>query len=268
MEITRAIDKSKVRKEKTREAIDLALKGRWEEAVQANREILRFFPTDVESLNRLGKALMETGQHGEAREAFQETLKHSPHNGIAKKNLERLERLKRKGRQGDPHSRVAAHRFVEESGKSGVTMLIRAAEEEVLERVAPGDAIEIEAEGQVLLARSVEGEYLGQVEPRLAVRLSRLMSEGNRYEGAIVSVKRDRVAVLLVEVFRHPSQAGVPSFPTRGSGDYRTVFQDTVLEYRWNEEERGRDLDTSVEWDDDANESFHAADGPRGPEAN
>jgi len=268
MEIARTIDKSKVKKEKTREAIDLALKGRWEEAVKANREILRLFPTDVESLNRLGKALMETGQHGEAREAFQETLKHSPHNGIAKKNLERLERYKRKGRQGETQGRVAAHRFVEESGKSGVTMLIRAAEEEVLERVAPGDAIEIEVEGQMLLVRSVEGEYLAQVEPRLSVRLSRLISEGNRYEGAIVSVKRARVVVLLVEVFRHPSQAGVPSFPTRGSGDYRTVFQDTVLEYRWNEEEGGRDLNTSVEWDDDANESFPAVDGSRGPEVN
>jgi hypothetical protein len=141
--------------------------------------------------------------------------------------------------------------------------------EELLERVAPGDAIGIEAEGQVLLVRSVEGEYLGQVEPRLAVRLSRLISGGNRYEGAIVSVKRGRVMVLLVEVFRHPSQAGVPSFPTRGSGDYRTVFQDTVLEYRWNEEEGGSELDTSLDWEDDTDESFPVVDTSGGsPEVN
>ena len=246
------IDKSQVREEKSKEAIALALKGRWEEAIQANQDILQFFPTDAEALNRLGKALMETGRYAEAREAFEETLRLSPHNAIAKKNLERLTRFQERAPQQGSPKKVAPRRFVEESGRSGIAMLTRLAPSEVLERVAPGDAIELQTEGHTLTVTTPEGEYLGQVEPRLALRLSRLMRGGNQYEGAVVSVRSEQVAVLLVEVFRHPDQAGVASFLTRGNGDYRAFLQDTTLQYSADEE---RDtMDMSMGWQEDGDE--------------
>jgi hypothetical protein len=45
--------------------------------------------------------------------------------------------------------------------------------------------------------------------------------------------------VLLVETFRHPDLEGIASFPTRNTGEYRSVFQDTVLEYSMEDDEDG-----------------------------
>ena len=71
----------------TRQAVALAMESRWEEAVEVNRAILDDFPTDLETCNRLGKALSELGQNVEARKAFERALSISPNNPIAKKNL-------------------------------------------------------------------------------------------------------------------------------------------------------------------------------------
>ena len=54
-------EKARFRQRLTKEAIDLALQGRWEEAEVANRDIIERFPTDVEAYNRVGRALIELG---------------------------------------------------------------------------------------------------------------------------------------------------------------------------------------------------------------
>ncbi|MBI4201132.1 MAG: hypothetical protein HY531_02440, partial [Chloroflexi bacterium] len=55
--------RSKVRREKTKEAIALAMANRWKEAVTVNRAILDLFPEEVEAHNRLGKAFCELGEY-------------------------------------------------------------------------------------------------------------------------------------------------------------------------------------------------------------
>ena len=83
-------EKEKSRKDKAKKAIALAMRSRWKEAVAVNRSLIGDFPQDLEAYNRLGKALSELGRNREAKEAFQRALEISPHNGIAKKNLDRL----------------------------------------------------------------------------------------------------------------------------------------------------------------------------------
>ena len=50
-------EKAQLRQQLSKEAIDLALQGRWEEAEAVNRDIIKRFPTDVEAYNRLGRVL-------------------------------------------------------------------------------------------------------------------------------------------------------------------------------------------------------------------
>ena len=89
----------------TRLAIDQALASQWEEAVVTNRNILNFFPNEAEAYNRLGKAYSELGRYSEARLAYTQTLKYSPNNTIAKKNLDRLS-LSRRTCHGPHRSRA------------------------------------------------------------------------------------------------------------------------------------------------------------------
>ena len=58
----------------SKEAIGLAIQGRWQEAMERNQEIVKFFSDDVNAYNRLGKALMELGRYAEARDAFSQGL--------------------------------------------------------------------------------------------------------------------------------------------------------------------------------------------------
>jgi len=117
----------------------------------------------------------------------------------------------------------------------------------VLAHTTPGEVISLHAEDHTLTVKTLQEEYLGTVEPRLAFRLLRLMKGGNRYEGAVVSVKAEELAVLLVEVYRDPSQTDISSFPTSGTDDYRAHFKDTVLQYDLENEEDGDEADTVVE---------------------
>ena len=220
-----AADRQGIRRDLAKRAVALAMKSRWAEAVHANRAILAEFPNDVEAYNRMGKALAEVGRVVEARAAFARVLDLSPHNSIAKKNLDRLGKLV-DGESGPGpagSASVARRVFIEESGKSGVTPLIDLGRAADLLKVAPGHPVTLRTEGSSLKAYAGRDAYLGQVEPRLGSRLIRLMRGGNRYEAAVKSAGERELAIMVREVFQHPSQAGSVSFPSRdgGRGGYR-----------------------------------------------
>jgi Flp pilus assembly protein TadD len=85
------VSKSQVREELGKrwkeQAVELALLGRWDEAVQMNLRILELFPDDIGAQNRLGKAYRELGRLEEAVAAYEESLRRHPSNPIARKNL-------------------------------------------------------------------------------------------------------------------------------------------------------------------------------------
>ena len=217
-------ERAKLRREKSKEAIGLALKGQWEAATAVNRSILELFPDDVEALNRLGKAFLELGRYSEARIAFERATKLAPYNAISKKNLERLAHLQEAAPLPKQGKVVTPYLFIEESGKSGMTPLHRPAPGIVLAKMAAGDSVKLEAREHVLVVENSSAEYLGQVEPKLGMRLIRLMKGGNRYDAAIISVNRQDVSVIIWEAYRHPSLDNVCSFPTRSRGENKVYW--------------------------------------------
>ena len=198
-------------------AVSLAMKSRWAEAVNTNRAILAEFPNDVEAYNRMAKALAEVGRVAEARAAFARVLDLSPHNAIAQKNLERLGKISDGEPDPTPSASAARRVFIEESGKSGVTPLINLGFAADLVKEAPGHPVTLRIDGSALKVHGMRDRYLGQVEPRLGSRLIRLMRGGNRYEAAVKSVGERELAIMIREVFQHPSQVGAVSFPSRDS---------------------------------------------------
>src|SRR3990172_6177984 len=110
-------EKVQTRRRQTDTAIQLAMANRWEEAAAMNRAILTLFPNDVDSYNRLGKALMELGRYPEAKKAYKKTLDLDATNQIAKKNLERLHALAKAGGGQIAPSQIDPSLFIEEMGK-------------------------------------------------------------------------------------------------------------------------------------------------------
>jgi tetratricopeptide (TPR) repeat protein len=213
-------EQAKLKKQNTQSAIDLALAGRWREAVTVNKSIVELFPDDTEALNRLGRAFLELGEYGEAREAYRKAKEQDPYNTIADRNLRRLELLTIAGAKPIADTdvqRVEPQVFLEETGKAGVFNLSRLAPREVLAGVVAGDKVNLRASGAVLAIEGMSGEQLGIIDPRYALRLLKLMKGGNRYSANVISSAEDKLSVIIRETYQDPSQIGQISFPTRQS---------------------------------------------------
>ncbi|MEE8372344.1 MAG: tetratricopeptide repeat protein [Dehalococcoidia bacterium] len=241
-------DKARVKRHRTNEAIALAMQSRWEEAVAVNKSIIEAFPGDADAFNRLGKALTQLGLYSEAREAYGHALKVEPSNAIARKNFDRLSHLKDDDSPPKERKGVSSHLFIEETGKADVAELDHLASKEVLAKMTAGDPAHLKPEGQRLLVESPDGEYLGEVEPRLGLRLIKLIEGGNEYAAAIASIGEDTGRVMIKEVFQHPSQAGRISFPVRAPDEFRSYVKDSVLKYELEDDEDSGDDEPAEEW--------------------
>ena len=56
-ELTRPGASTRLKRELSRDAINLAISGEWERAAEMNRAILELYSDDVEAMNRLARAL-------------------------------------------------------------------------------------------------------------------------------------------------------------------------------------------------------------------
>lgn len=261
-------DKVKTKQERTKAAIALAMQSRWSEAVSVNRSLIDDFPGDLESYNRMGRALTELGRIDDAREAFSRVLEVSPHNTIARKNLDRLDQLGDNLPRQQPTHRRATQAFIGESGKTLVTSLVNVAPPKALARLTPGDDVNLELVGRRLnVTDEVSGEELGQVESKTASRIKRLMSGGNRYAATLKSVDDREVTIIIREVYKHPSQARIVSFPSRASsgahvsspslGDDATEDENAVEAKRINATKDWSDDDTEPGDDEVFTPSIH-----------
>lgn len=245
-------DGAKLKRRWVEQAVSLAMQNRWEDAIGANRRILEQFPNDVDAHNRLGRSLMELGRYREARESYSRAAKLDPHNAIAQKNLARLSILREEEAPEKAHEQVDPRLFIAETGKTGVTTLVRAAPRETLAKMVVGDKVYLKPEGRALIVQNASGGYLGYVEPRLSQRLIDLMRGGNRYAAALMSMDENNVRVIIREVYQDPSQSGKVSFPTTGpeAMGVRPYIKETLV--RYGEEEEEEDLDEDYELEAEA----------------
>ncbi len=227
-EIPAAANGAKFRRGLDREAVDLALKGEWERAAQVNRAILELFADDVEAMNRLAKALIEMGSYEEAGTVLDHLSEVAPYNNIARKNRARLEQRRSSaprlyGNETSRHARRAPldklrgtpQLFIGESGKSATTVLRQTPRRLSLALISPGDPVSLRLEHHALNVYADDGKYLGQIDPRLGHRLSRLIEGGNTYEAAVLGVTGEGISVIIHETRRDRSLQHVASFPTR-----------------------------------------------------
>ncbi len=230
-------NKANLKREREKEAIVMAMEGRWKEAVAANKDILGLFPSDVDAYNRLGRALMELGEYAEAKQAYSKALEIDPYNSIARKNLNRLSYLAEEqvAPKGDQH-KLPLNLFVEEAGKAGVVNLVNLAPKKVLARMAAGDLLSLKTREHSLIVENIRGEYIGGVEPEHGLRLAKLIEGGNRYAAAIASLGGNEAKVVIREVYQHPSQAGRLSFPPKALEGFRGYTRESILKYELGEE--------------------------------
>lgn len=213
----------KLKRQRSKQAIDLAVQGRWREAIAANEIIIESFPSDVDAYNRLGRAYLELGEYARAKDAYKRALKYDAYNAIAKKNLQRLNYLGDTAVSTEGEFRkVEPQQFIEEVGKAGVVNLYNLGRKEVRARLVAGDKVYLKIDNHNLVVEDGRGEFLGLVEPRHALRLIKLTEAGNKYSASVVSSVEEAMTIIIRETYQHPRQAGKLSFPTR-SEEFKPV---------------------------------------------
>ena len=248
-------DRARSKKQQADVAIQMALQGRWVEAVQLNRAIVESFPTDVDAYNRLGKALAELGRYSAARESYNRAIDIDPLNSIARKNLNRLATLGEAAPPRAASQKLSPQMFIEEMGKTGVTILLRP-NMDVAARMTAGDQVFLQKTDSLLSVQTMTGELVGEVEPKLGQRLLKLMGAGNEYVAAIQALGDTQVKVFIRETFQDASQTGKLSFPptvteqVRPYTKGRLVRHDADDDTYFEEAEEGEDWEPGGERED------------------
>ncbi len=268
--MNQAEDRIRLRRVLPERAIALAMENRWSEAADINRKIIELYPNDADAYNRLGKALLEMGRYRDALATYQRAVELDPNNMIAKKNVERLAHLADKAQEPTRLTQPAAQAkpaegarinptmFIEETGKTGVTTLINLGPAELLIDVAAGQHVDLRANGSKLEVYDEDGQYVGQVEPKLAKRLIDLIQTGNRYTAAVTTADKT-VSIIIRETYQHPTNRGKFSFPPKAlpTGAYRPYMREGALRYGMEEDEdsiydfEGDDGDVDAEDNDE-----------------
>ena len=222
----------KPRSQYAEDAVQLAIQGKWDEAVKLNKFIIDSFGADEETQNRLGKALSELGKLKEAKAAYEAALKLNPMNSIAKKNAARINALlhQKEGLKVGG-SKVDLNLFVEEMGKTVITTVEAPASADISSKVAAGDVAELKIEGDGIVAETSRGVRIGQLEPKLARRLIKFMRGGNRYQAGVTAVDGNVVKLIVRETYQDPRFAGKPSFPMRRKREveFRPYAKESLL---------------------------------------
>ena len=246
-----------MRRLRTEKAIQLAMQNKWQEAADVNRQILEHVPDDVDTLNRLGKALMELGQFAESRDQYARATRADPSNGIAAKNLVRLTKLAEEAADSpvavQQAQRVDPSVFIEESGKTAVTDLVDRASFHDIATLTAGDKLTLKVESGIVMLIGPGDVVVGQLEPKIAQRVMRLVEAGNRYSAAITSIDEQHVRVIIREEHRDPSMRSRPSFPTQSGPEIRPYTRDSS--FRTDLDDEDDDALDDVDADGDSSDS-------------
>ena len=250
------------------DAVQLAIAGKWDDAVKLNKFIIDSYGADEETQNRLGKALSELGKLKDAKSAYEAALKLNPMNSIAKKNAARINTLlhQKEGLKVGG-TRVDLNLFVEEMGKTIITNLENSAPD-ICSKVAAGDVAELKIEGDGIAAETSRGVRLGLLEAKMARRLIKFMRGGNRYQAGVTSCDGSTVKLIVRETYQDPHFAGKPSFPMRRKREveFRPYTKESLLArqvevFTGDEDEEGIAAPAS----DDVEEGMHAVEDEAEP---
>ncbi|MEA2684304.1 MAG: hypothetical protein QOK05_2632 [Chloroflexota bacterium] len=248
-----APERVKTRTELVEDALNSALAGEWQDALEANQAILERFGVDEETHNRTGKSLTELGRLDEALAQYRATLELNPLNGIAIKQTNRIEELMQQTADL-PKAQAAldVNLFVEETGKSALANVI-IEKKSAAALLAPGDQVNLVPVKDSLAVKTGDGVAVGHVEAKLARRVLKFIVGGNQYTAAVATSDDNGVRIIIKETYQAPEFAGVPSFPVRKATEFRAYAKDSLLRDTEIDDlsEDGEDADAGLDGDDD-----------------
>lgn len=219
-------------------AIEAALNNNWKEAVGLNLSLLKLYPQDVETLNRLARAFLESGKINKARSTYKRVLSIDPYNSIANRNLKKLTELKLKDLRSQPNLQTqngapVADIFLEEPGKTKILKVI--GNHSTSRRIATlrtADPVTLKGKYNRVLVLNLRGQIIGELEEEWGKKISKVIRFGSKFEALVISVSAEvmgPVSILVREVEHSPKLVNQVIFPIEKTEDFKPdVSEETI----------------------------------------
>lgn len=189
-------------------AIQAALRGDWEAAVEINLEILSTSPQNIQALNRLGRAYTELGQKEAAGDAYKQVLKIDKYDTIASKNLKLL-----------PHQKnnlaevvLANEDFIELPGITKSTQLIKVASRDILLSLSCKQKLDLVPKTRLVSVQTEDKISIGCLPDDLSLKLLKLMKSGYEYCACLKGASDSNATIFIRELKRPKRVSATPSF--------------------------------------------------------
>ncbi len=177
-------------------AIDAALAGNWEKAVEINSEIIKIDPSNVAALNRIARAYAEMGNLNKARIASQKVLKIDKLNPIAIRCITKWKSFKKTNEKG-VHLKVSANVFIEEPSRTKIVSLVNLGDAMNLIGLDCGDPLRFTVHPHRLSIITNDDKYVGRFPDDLAHKFIKLMKLGNSYEVVVKSADSKHIKIII-----------------------------------------------------------------------
>jgi len=197
-------------------AISAAMEQDWKQAVRINLALLKTDKENINVLNRLGFAYLQSGQLTLAKKTFLKVTKLDTYNQIAVKNIKKLSNVRQKDILKSHKRHLSPMFFLEEPGKTKIVECVNAAPIAVLSIVSPGEEVVLHAKNHVVEIRNFQNTYLAALPDDLSFRLIKFLAGGNTYVALIKSIGKNSLTVFLRELSRGKRFHTHPSFASTG----------------------------------------------------
>lgn len=196
------------------QAIQTALMGDWNTAIQINQELLEENPNDLETLNRLAFALTVVGKIKDAKKIYRKVLDIDEQNPIALKNLKRLTNSNKKTFYNSQFilPNQINTMFIEETGKTKVIELVNLATPKIITNLMTGEILTLCIKRLKIFVLDGKKQYIGMFPEDIGKRLIKFIKGGNVYEACVKAIKDHHVVIFIKEIKRVPRFKNQPSF--------------------------------------------------------
>lgn len=189
------------------QAIQTALVGDWDNAINLNQLILQEEPNDIDTLNRLAFAFLSLGNIKDAKALYEKVLSLDMKNPIALRNLKRLHESNTK-----KLNVTLNNMFIEEPGKTKVIELVNIADKKVISYLRSGERLELTIKRNRIFALDTEKQFIGMLPDDICQRLIKFINAGNAYEAYVRTVDNNKVSIFIRETKRVKRFQDQPSF--------------------------------------------------------
>lgn len=207
------------------QAVDAAIRGNWELAIEVNTEMLKKHKDNIPSLLRLGFAYLQLEKYDSSLTVYKRVLKIQPQNAIAGDYVEKIDLRKKNVKTGSSSNIVLdSNIFIELPGKTKAVTLSRLGQKATLAKLTIGEEVYPYIRKHRVEIRTEADEYIGVLPDDVGVRLMYFVENESEYDVYIQEATLSNVIVFIREMSKGKKVEKLVSFPVDIPGSISRVM--------------------------------------------